>query len=93
MGGGTALSAADIGNGIDTIRPVKRVDAAGSLRMSAEFVGAAGSGSFRGVPPGAEGELASMLGTTGESREGQKKGERRRTASEAGRAGKAWWTM
>ncbi|KAI5120669.1 hypothetical protein M0805_006958 [Coniferiporia weirii] len=39
------LRAADLGNGVDTIRPVKRVDAAGSLRLSAEFVGAAREGS------------------------------------------------
>lgn len=38
-GTGTALRAADLGNGIDTIRPVKKVDAAGSLRLSSEFVG------------------------------------------------------
>ena len=39
-GRGTALRAVDLGNGVDTIRPVKRVDAAGSLRLSAEYVGA-----------------------------------------------------
>lgn len=38
-GSGTVLSAADIGNGIDTIRPVKKVDPVGSLRLSAEYVG------------------------------------------------------
>ena len=36
---GTVMREADFGNGIDTIRPVKRVDAAGSLRLSAEYVG------------------------------------------------------
>ncbi len=30
---------ADLGTGIDTIRPVKKVDPAGSLRLSSEFVG------------------------------------------------------
>jgi serine/threonine-protein kinase 24/25/MST4 len=33
------MRAADLGNGIDTIRPIKKVDAAGSLRLSSEFVG------------------------------------------------------
>lgn len=38
-GPGTVLSEADLGTGTDTIRPVKKVDAAGSLRLSSEFVG------------------------------------------------------
>lgn len=38
-GSGTLLREADFGNGADTIRPVKKVDAAGSLRLSSEFVG------------------------------------------------------
>ncbi|GLB33808.1 putative serine/Threonine protein kinases, catalytic domain [Lyophyllum shimeji] len=38
-GAGTVLREADIGSGVDTIRPVKKVDPVGSLRLSAEFVG------------------------------------------------------
>ncbi|KIY49204.1 Pkinase-domain-containing protein [Fistulina hepatica ATCC 64428] len=38
-GAGTIMREADLGNGVDTIRPVKKVDAAGSLRLSAEFAG------------------------------------------------------
>lgn len=38
-GPGTIMREADLGNGIDTIRPIKKVDAAGSLRLSSEFVG------------------------------------------------------
>ncbi|KAG5652433.1 hypothetical protein H0H81_005029 [Sphagnurus paluster] len=38
-GPGTVLQEADIGTGVDTIRPVKKVDPVGSLRLSAEFVG------------------------------------------------------
>lgn len=38
-GTGTVMREADLGNGIDTIRPIKKVDAAGSLRLSSEFVG------------------------------------------------------
>ncbi|KAL0579680.1 hypothetical protein V5O48_002310 [Marasmius crinis-equi] len=44
-GPGTVMREADIGNGVDTIRPVKKVDTVGSLRMSAEHVG-----SFRREP-------------------------------------------
>ncbi|PCH41000.1 Pkinase-domain-containing protein [Wolfiporia cocos MD-104 SS10] len=36
---GTILGEADIGNGVDTIRPVKKVDTVRSLRMSEEYVG------------------------------------------------------
>ncbi|KAK7049522.1 hypothetical protein VNI00_005553 [Paramarasmius palmivorus] len=38
-GAGTIMREADLGNGIDTIRPVKKVDTAGSLRLSSEYVG------------------------------------------------------
>ncbi|KAF5370106.1 hypothetical protein D9758_001049 [Tetrapyrgos nigripes] len=38
-GAGTVVREADIGSGVDTIRPVKKVDAAGSLRLSSEHVG------------------------------------------------------
>ena len=38
-GAGTILNEVDLGTGVDTIRPVKKVDPAGSLRISAEFVG------------------------------------------------------
>ena len=47
-GRGTALGAADLGNGIDTIRPVKRVDTIGSLKLSAEYVGAVREGAENG---------------------------------------------
>jgi len=33
------LREADLGSGVDTIRPVKKVDAVGSLRLSQEYVG------------------------------------------------------
>ncbi|KAJ7781240.1 STE STE20 YSK protein kinase [Mycena metata] len=47
-GSGTVMREADLGTGVDTIRPVKKVDTVGSLRMSAGFVGSMrreGSGS------------------------------------------------
>lgn len=40
-GAGTVMREADLGSGVDTIRPVKKVDALGSLRLSAEYVGTA----------------------------------------------------
>ena len=38
-GAGSLLREADLGTGVDTIRPHKKVDTVGSLRLSAEFVG------------------------------------------------------
>ncbi|EDR12412.1 Ste20-like serine/threonine kinase [Laccaria bicolor S238N-H82] len=38
-GSGTVVREADLGTGVDTIRPIKKVDPVGSLRLSAEFVG------------------------------------------------------
>lgn len=53
---GTVLGEADLGNGVDTIRPVKKVDTVRSLRLSEEFVGSlrrerSGSGSQSGSAP------------------------------------------
>lgn len=36
---GTIVRPSDVGNGSDTLRPFKRVDTAGSMRISADFVG------------------------------------------------------
>lgn len=36
---GTIIGEADLGTGVDTIRPVKKVDTVRSLRLSSEFVG------------------------------------------------------
>ncbi|KAL0949993.1 hypothetical protein HGRIS_010004 [Hohenbuehelia grisea] len=49
-GAGTVMREADLGTGVDTIRPVKKVDAAGSLRLSAEYVGAARKDSSGSAP-------------------------------------------
>ena len=53
---GTVLGEADLGNGVDTIRPVKKVDTIRSLRLSEEYVGSlrrerSGSGSQSGSSP------------------------------------------
>ncbi|KAF9075814.1 Ste20-like serine/threonine kinase [Rhodocollybia butyracea] len=53
-GAGTVIHEADLGTGIDTIRPVKKVDTVGSLRISAEHVGSLrknSSGSGSGSTP------------------------------------------
>ena len=52
-GSGTVVREADLGTGVDTIRPIKKVDPVGSLRLSAEFVGSMkreGSGSSPRAP-------------------------------------------
>lgn len=63
-GAGTIVREADVGTGVDTIRPVKKVDAAGSLRLSADFVGTVrkeGSGS---TPTSPSRERSSKRGPT-----------------------------
>jgi len=50
-GNGTVLREADLGSGIDTIRPVKKVDPVGSLRLSSEFVGSGRRESSSSTPP------------------------------------------
>ncbi|KAG2156062.1 kinase-like domain-containing protein [Suillus clintonianus] len=53
-GAGTIMREADLGSGVDTIRPVKKVDTASSLRLSAEYVGTRsreGSPSSPTTPP------------------------------------------
>ncbi|KAJ7507811.1 kinase-like domain-containing protein [Mycena galericulata] len=72
-GSGTVMREADLGTGVDTIRPVKKVDTVGSLRLSAGYVGSMrreGSGSTPGTP-------TSPTATT-----------HRRVSSEAAKAGK-----
>lgn len=73
-GSGTVMREADLGTGVDTIRPVKKVDTVGSLRLSAGYVGSMrreGSGSTPGSTP------TSPTSST-----------HRRAASEAANAGK-----
>lgn len=50
---GTIVREADIGTGVDTIRPVKKIDTTGSLRLSSEYVGSmrARDGSSSGSAP------------------------------------------
>ncbi|KAI1786527.1 Pkinase-domain-containing protein [Ganoderma leucocontextum] len=71
---GTVLAEADIGTGVDTIRPVKKVDTVRSLRLSEEYVG-----SLR-----REGSTSS-----GASSPSSTKGSHKRGVSEAQAAGKS----
>lgn len=71
---GTVIGEADLGTGVDTIRPVKKVDTIRSLRMSEEFVGTTKSREGGGSVP------SSPTST---------KKSHRRAASDAGKAGKS----
>lgn len=51
-GAGIVITDAYLGNGMDTIRPVKKIDPVGSLRLSAEFVGNMRKESSGGSSPG-----------------------------------------
>ena len=67
-GAGTVLNEADLGTGVDTIRPVKKVDPVGSLRLSSEFVGSIrreGSGSAPSSPVVAHSKALSEPGRAG----------------------------
>lgn len=72
---GTVLGEADIGTGVDTIRPVKKVDTVRSLRLSEEYVGS----------------LRSREGSTssGASSPSSAKGSHKRGMSEAQAAGRS----
>ena len=87
-GRGTALRPGDIGNGVDTIRPVKRVDTAGSLKLSAEYVGAVREG-LEGGTRGSAGSGNSGEGKDGkDGKESKESKENRRRASENAKAGR-----
>ncbi|KZT05530.1 Pkinase-domain-containing protein [Laetiporus sulphureus 93-53] len=75
---GTVLGEADIGNGVDTIRPVKKVDTVRSLRMSEEYVGTTRS------REGREGSSSSPSSPTTSPKSSQK-----RATSEAAEAGRS----
>jgi serine/threonine-protein kinase 24/25/MST4 len=80
---GTVVRVADMGTGVDTIRPVKKIDATGSLRLSSEYVG-----SMR-ARDGREGSSAGSVPTSPISPMKDKSSTHRRTASEAAKAGRS----
>ena len=80
---GTVVREADMGTGVDTIRPVKKIDATGSLRLSSEYVG-----SMR-ARDGREGSSAGSAPASPISPMKDKSSTHRRTASEAAKAGRS----
>ncbi|KIK68161.1 hypothetical protein GYMLUDRAFT_238316 [Collybiopsis luxurians FD-317 M1] len=70
-GAGTVMREADLGTGVDTIRPVKKVDTLGSLRISAEHVGeirkSASGSSSTPTSPTMHRRAASEMGKAGVS--------------------------
>jgi serine/threonine-protein kinase 24/25/MST4 len=82
-GKGTSLREADLGSGVDTIRPVKKVDHEGSLRLSADYVGSLRQRSQEGDVPASP----STSNPAPSSPTASPKNSSRRTASEAAKAG------
>jgi serine/threonine-protein kinase 24/25/MST4 len=80
---GTVVREADMGTGVDTIRPVKKIDTTGSLRLSSEFVG-----SIR-ARDGREGTHTGSVPTSPTSPMKDKSSAHRRSASETAKAGRS----
>ncbi|CAL1700618.1 unnamed protein product [Somion occarium] len=78
LASGTILGEADLGTGVDTIRPVKKVDTVRSLRLSSEYVGSIRSRESGGSSPSSP----TSPGTSGSGR------AHRRSSSEMAKAGK-----
>ncbi|KAI9467097.1 Pkinase-domain-containing protein [Lactarius psammicola] len=81
---GTIVREADLGTGVDTIRPVKKIDTTGSLRLSSEYVG-----SMR-AREGRDGSGSSSLATSPTSPVKDKSSAHKRAASDAARAGRSF---
>jgi len=80
---GTIVREADMGTGVDTIRPVKKIDTTGSLRLSSEYVG-----SMR-ARDGREGSSAGSVPTSPTSPVKDKSSTHKRAASDAANAGRS----
>lgn len=80
---GTIVREADLGTGVDTIRPVKKIDTTGSLRLSSEFVG-----SMR-AREGRDGSGSGSLTTSPTSPAKDKSSAHKRAASDAAKAGRS----
>lgn len=81
---GTIVREADLGTGVDTIRPVKKIDTTGSLRLSSEYVG-----SIR-AREGREGSGSNSLTTSPTSPVKDKSSSaHKRAASDAAKAGRS----
>jgi serine/threonine-protein kinase 24/25/MST4 len=80
---GTIVREADLGTGVDTIRPVKKIDTTGSLRLSSEYVG-----SMR-ARDGRDGNGAGSVPTSPTSPVKDKGSSHKRVASESVKAGQS----
>jgi serine/threonine-protein kinase 24/25/MST4 len=80
---GTIVREADLGTGVDTIRPVKKIDTTGSLRLSSEYVG-----SMR-VREGRDGSSNGSVPTSPTSPVKDKSTAHKRAASDAAKAGRS----
>ncbi|KAI0254783.1 STE STE20 YSK protein kinase [Lactifluus subvellereus] len=80
---GTVVREADLGTGVDTIRPVKKIDTTGSLRLSSEYVG-----SMR-VREGRDGSSNGSVPTSPTSPVKDKSSAHKRAASDAAKAGRS----
>ncbi|KAG8739377.1 hypothetical protein FRC10_005696, partial [Ceratobasidium sp. 414] len=84
---GAVVREGDVGDGMNTMRPVKRVDAAGSLRLSHEYVGSVRSrGSGDSGEGSGENGLSESVTSNGESKT---PGKRKKSVNESAKAGKA----
>lgn len=80
---GTVVREADLGTGVDTIRPVKKIDTTGSLRLSSEYVG-----SMR-VREGRDGSSNGSVPTSPTSPVKDKPSAHKRAASDAAKVGRS----
>jgi len=72
---GTVLRAGDVASGMDTIRPVKRLDAGGSARISAEYIGSLRNRTSNGALDAAQSAAAGAA--AGSKINGHKRGKSR----------------
>ncbi|CAE6526729.1 unnamed protein product [Rhizoctonia solani] len=82
---GTVVREGDVGDGMNTMRPVKRVDAAGSLRLSNEYVGSVRSRSSGDSGEGGENGLTESVISNGDAK-AARKGAKSSESAKAGRA-------
>ncbi|CUA69147.1 Serine/threonine-protein kinase svkA [Rhizoctonia solani] len=84
---GTVVREGDVGDGMNTMRPVKRVDAAGSLRLSNEYVGSVRSRSSGDSGEGSgENALTESVISNGDAKAARKRAKSLGESAQAGRA-------
>ncbi|CAE7233472.1 unnamed protein product [Rhizoctonia solani] len=84
---GTVVREGDVGDGMNTMRPVKHVDAAGSLRLSNEYVGSVRSRSSGDSGDGSgENVLTESVMSNGDAKADRKRAKSLGESAKAGRA-------